>query len=230
MPSNTHRIRFGLLAGGMALAASSLLATTAQAQTWVDWTAVTTAGAAGTLDASGTDVGVALSGPVYFGQTSCGTDYFASGSAYAGVANRPGCDMVAINAVSSYTVNFTNPIANLYMAFISVGQPNLPVTYSFNAPFGIISEGAGWFGSGPAVVTGNQLTGNEWHGIIRFDAPISSLSFSTAPGETWHGFTFGTDGLAPPPNTVTPEPISMALLGTGLLGVGAARRRRRNQT
>lgn len=36
------------------------------------------------------------------------------------------------------------------------------------------------------------------------------------------------DGIIPPnPNTVTPEPVSMALLATGLAGVAAARRRRR---
>ncbi|MDX2120066.1 MAG: hypothetical protein SF070_03270 [Gemmatimonadota bacterium] len=35
--------------------------------------------------------------------------------------------------------------------------------------------------------------------------------------------------IPPPPPTVTPEPISMTLLATGLVGVGIAGRRRRNQ-
>jgi hypothetical protein len=36
-------------------------------------------------------------------------------------------------------------------------------------------------------------------------------------------------GVVVPPPTVTPEPISMTLLATGLVGVGIAGRRRRNK-
>lgn len=210
---------FGLLALGSAVAAPVI---------WTDWTAISGAGATGTMGGVGvtlTATAGSMNGP---SQTGCGTNFWtepdASDRPYTGgsISNAPtACEQVGLNSPVSITATFSAPVSTLYMALLSVGQPGLPVTYTFDQAFSIDSEGAGYWGNDvtDGVIVGNALTMREFHGVLQFSAPVSSLSFTTAPGENWHAFTF-----ARAEDRTVPEPGSLLLVAAALLGAGSVRR------
>lgn len=194
--------------------------------TWTDWTAIGAAAATGNM--GGVTVSVAATAGSINGvsQTGCGTNFWtepnALDPAYTGgsVSNAPtACEQVGLNSAVSITVTFSSAVDTLYMALLSVGQPNLMVTYDFDQAFAIDSEGTGFWGNditNGVIGVGDTLAMKEFHGVLRFAAPVSSLSFTTAPAENWHAFTFGT----------VPEPGSLALVGAALLAAGALSRRK----
>jgi hypothetical protein len=110
---------------------------------------------------------------------------------------------------------------------MSLGQSGVPISYAFDQAFTILSQGPAAFGGCNTCLTqpfANVVQGIEGDGVLMFEsaAGISSLSFSVIGEENFHGFTIGVDAV-----TTVPEPSSLALLATGLLGVGFAVRRRR---
>ena len=133
------------------------------------------------------------------------------------VSNAPtACEQVALSSPVSITVTFSTPVTDLYMALLSVGQPGLEVTYDFDQAFTVDSEGRGFWGDGSyTLAAGDVIKGQELHGVLAFNGPVSSLSFTTSPTEYWHAFTFGV-----------PEPGMLALFGLGLVGLGFAGRRK----
>lgn len=202
--------------------------------TWTDWTSFATSGltASGTMGAVTVNVAsaTAMNGVT---QTGCGTNYWTEPNAadkpYTGgtVSNAPTpCEQIGLNsAQSSITVTFSSAVSTLYMALLSVGQNGVPVTYDFDQAFVIDSEGQGAWGNDATdgvLGAGDSLTMREFHGLLRFNSPVSSLTFSTNAPEDWHAFTFGSAQAA-----AVPEPASAALAGLALLAAGAATRRRR---
>ena len=193
---------------------------------WTDWTNADPGVVNGTLDVSGTPVGVTFTGTYSFAQTTGGTNYWNPAAPYlsATVSNAPpAADIVALNAGGTATITFSQAVTDPLIGLVSWNTN----TVDFSVPIEILSFGAGYWGNGTPVLNAGD-TGffgqGEVHGVIRLPGTYTSVSF-THTSENWHGLTVGVLGLATPP---VPEPATYALMGLGLLGVAAARRRSRS--
>lgn len=204
----------------MRLAMAGLLlgtASMAQAVT-VKWASLTAQPNATTVTGTVGGVGVTYAGSIYFSQlNNIGTDYWVDHGYTQGVVNRPtGVDLIAVSGGGTKTLTFASPVKDVYLGFTSWNGN----TVQFDAPFTVVSQGAGYWGNGTFNVNGTSdgFFGNgEVHGVLKFSGSFTSLSF-TDTNETWHGLTVGIAAV--------PEPQSWAMMIAGFGLVGAAMRRR----
>ena len=171
-------------------------------------------------------VGVTFSGDYAFDQlNNTGINYWTNqtgpGGPYTPVLDAPtaNSDIIALSDAGTGTITFSQPVQNVFIAFNSWNGAQA----SFSAPFTIISQGCGYWGCGtfgPPLTSTTFFGNGELVGVLEFQGPITSLSFSDSVSEYWHGIDIGIS------NSV-PEPITLSLFGAGLVGAVAMRRRKK---
>jgi hypothetical protein len=169
-------------------------------------------------------------------QTAGGTNYWNPSAPYlsSAVDNAPpDPDIIRLlggSTTTTYKLTLSEAIKDPIMAIVSLGQPATFVTYAFDRPFDIVSQGTGFWGGNATTLVelpGNILRGNEGHGTIQFIGTFDSFSWTAPTAENWHGFQFGirtAERLDPDPTGV-PEPGSLALIAVAIAGMMAARSR-----
>jgi hypothetical protein len=150
-----------------------------------------------------------------------GTNYWMPNEPYlsAQVQNAPpNTDILQLagGMNQTYRVTLSEPIKDPVMAIVSLGAPGSTITYDFDSPFTIVSQGAGFWGGGPMALkqlTGDVLEGTEGHGTIQFIGTFASFSWTVPKPEVWHGFTFAirtTEALEPPDAGSDAAPVADA--------------------
>lgn len=186
---------------------------------WVDWTQTIPGGVKGVIDlGGGQTVDVTYTGQYYFAQTNGGTSYYTTPATQpwdltlgtgtytsAGVANGPaGSDIIALSQATTRTLNFSQPVDDLFFAVVSLNGNG----YRFDQDFDILSYGRGFFDNGGAtknvlpdgryelLSVANSHGTSELHGVLGIKGSVNTLTWDSLSNETWNGFTVGTYGKA----------------------------------
>ena len=128
------------------------------------------------------------------------------------------------------TITFGAPVVDPTLAIISLGQGGITANFTFtpSEPFTIEGGGASANFGGSSIFTGSgcpvdAVCGQEGSGVVQFNGTFTSISWTNPVFENYYAITFGAAGLAG--TGTVPEPASTVLLGTGIVGLIALRRK-----
>jgi len=132
----------------------------------------------------------------------------------------------------THTITFVNPVIDPVMHIASLGRgvatwgPSYTLDWTFDAPFTILSSNNGQIDGIDTYKFTNSsgyiLHGEEGAGTIQFSGAFTSISWES---DIFEDFTFFQVGAV----SVVPEPTTMLLLGSGLIGLAGFRRKMRSR-
>ena len=93
----------------------------------------------------------------------------------------------------TFTATFDKPVANVLVAFASVGQSGLVVPVTISRPFTPLwtREGYTVYLDPVGATQYNQFTGEEGYNIIRIDGTMTEVSFIYGASENYCTMSFG---------------------------------------
>jgi len=189
---------------------------------WTDWLSNGVAGTiTGVIDVDGESVGVTFEGTYLSAQYGSGTNYWTNPTTYTSpeVDNAPSTtDIIQLSQGGEFKITFSRPVLDPVFALVSWNTN----TVDFGAPIEILSNGAGYWGSGTPVLNlaGTGFYGSgEVHGVVGLAGQYGTIRVSHT-AEAWHGFTIGIRDVARDPTQV-PAPAPLLLLGLGAFLLGS---------
>lgn len=227
----------GFFAGALtaaALMAGAAMPAAASTINWIDWSSASPVagnafGSAGSASGSVGGVGFSYSGELESLQSNY-PSYGPNGTFNGGtVSNAPPQSSGILQLFGggygmTDTITFSTPVTNPVLAIWSLGAGGNIASFQFNGsePFNIEAGGPSNEYSGSSIYTcgTDAVCGQEGNGTIQFSGTYSSITWTNPTYENWYGFTVGI------PASAVPEPATLVLLGVGLVGLRAARRRR----
>ena len=210
--------------------ALSLGTSSASASTiWTNWTGAQT-GTPGSATGTVSGISVTYAGQLTGFAITSNSGIWSPNSSFIGgtVDTSPSVVNDDLRTTGTFTgtntITFGSPVTNPVFAIWSLGAPGLSAAFHFTITPTLEAGGPNsQFGGSSIVVNGNDVLGNEGNGVVQFTGTFSSISWTNTP-ENFYAFTVGLNGEV---TSVTPEPASLVLLGTGVAGFLARRRIRR---